>query len=158
MTGYQSKKKAASAKTIEVNWADHEPDGRRVAQEPDTYRSVPHGHCTHPKCKEVFIAYIEANKRLAHYEPEGKSPMLFNTSPPQPAQEPVAWLTRDSVDGCWYATAKKVGKDDKPLYTTPPQRPWVGLTAEEAAECWTTSATQTWKNFEAKLKEKNNAA
>ena len=32
---------------------------------------------------------------------------------------------------------------------------WVGLTAEEAAECWTTSATQTWKNFEAKLKEKN---
>jgi hypothetical protein len=29
MTGYQSKKKAASAKTIdEVNWADHEPDGR----------------------------------------------------------------------------------------------------------------------------------
>lgn len=33
MTGYQSKKKAASAKTIdEVNWVDHEPDGRRVAQ------------------------------------------------------------------------------------------------------------------------------
>lgn len=28
MTGYQSKKKAASAKTIDqVNWADHEPDG-----------------------------------------------------------------------------------------------------------------------------------
>ena len=39
---------------------------------------------------------------------------------------------------------------------TPPQRTWVGLTAQEAAECWTTSATQTWKNFEAKLKEKNN--
>ena len=28
MTGYQSKKKAAQAKTIDqVNWADHEPDG-----------------------------------------------------------------------------------------------------------------------------------
>ena len=28
MTGYQSKKEAASAKTIdEVNWADHEPNG-----------------------------------------------------------------------------------------------------------------------------------
>ena len=37
----------------------------------------------------------------------------------------------------------------------PPQRTWVGLTAEEAAECWTTSAAQTWKNFEAKLKNKN---
>jgi hypothetical protein len=33
MTGYKSKKAAASAKTIdEVNWVDHEPDGRRVAQ------------------------------------------------------------------------------------------------------------------------------
>ena len=32
MTGYQSKKAAASAKTIdEVNWVDHEPDGRRAA-------------------------------------------------------------------------------------------------------------------------------
>ena len=37
----------------------------------------------------------------------------------------------------------------------PAKRPWVGLTAEEAAECWTTSATHTWRNFEAKLKEKN---
>ena len=35
------------------------------------------------------------------------------------------------------------------------QRPWVGLTAEEAAECWTTSATQTWKNFENALRNKN---
>lgn len=34
MTGYQSKKAAASAKTIDqVNWADHEPDGRRAEQE-----------------------------------------------------------------------------------------------------------------------------
>ena len=35
------------------------------------------------------------------------------------------------------------------------QRLWVGLTAEEAAECWTTSATQTWKNFENALRSKN---
>jgi hypothetical protein len=42
-----------------------------------------------------------------------------------------------------------------PLYTASPQRPWVDLTDDELAECWTTSATQTWKNFEAKLKEKN---
>jgi hypothetical protein len=36
MTGYQSKKAAASAKTIdEVNWADHEPNGlAQTAQEP----------------------------------------------------------------------------------------------------------------------------
>jgi hypothetical protein len=45
--------------------------------------------------------------------------------------------------------AKRAAAADK-------QREWVGLTAQEAADCWTTSATQTWKNFEAKLKEKNN--
>ena len=68
----------------------------------------------------------------------------------QPAQKPFTYYNpvRDAirpfpVDG------------DIALYTAPPQREWVGLTAEEAAECWTTSATQTWKNFEAKLKERN---
>ena len=105
MTGYQSKKKAASAKTIdEVNWADHEPDGRRAEQ------------------------------------------------------EPVAWLTRDSVDGCWYATANKVGKDDKPLYTTPPKREWVGLTKEEAKEISLANrpyVIDMIAALEARLKEKN---
>lgn len=44
MTGYQSKKAAASAKTIDqVNWTDHEPDGlAQPAQEPKsvTYKEV----------------------------------------------------------------------------------------------------------------------
>ena len=84
----------------------------------------------------------------------------------QPAQEPVAWMFQHEETGrtmCVDAQQVEWGfekgnhrlKKIAPLYTTPPQRPWVGLTAEEAAECWTTSATQTWKNFEAKLKEKN---
>ena len=38
---------------------------------------------------------------------------------------------------------------------TPPQRTWVGLTDEEAAECWTYNDRTSWKNIEAKLKEKN---
>jgi hypothetical protein len=37
----------------------------------------------------------------------------------------------------------------------PMLRPWVGLTEDEAAACWSTSAVKTWKTFEAKLKEKN---
>jgi predicted short-subunit dehydrogenase-like oxidoreductase (DUF2520 family) len=36
-----------------------------------------------------------------------------------------------------------------------PKREWVGLTDEEAAECWNSSAVTTWKNIEAKLREKN---
>ena len=81
----------------------------------------------------------------------------------QPAQEPVAWLTRDSVDGCWYATANKVGKDDKPLYTAPPQRTWVDLTDEEidaeANSILTSDPVQWWRRLAravlAKSKEKN---
>jgi hypothetical protein len=34
-------------------------------------------------------------------------------------------------------------------------RKWVGLTDEERAECWSTSAVQSALNIEAKLKEKN---
>jgi hypothetical protein len=37
-----------------------------------------------------------------------------------------------------------------------PQRTWVGLTDEEAAECWTYNDRTSWRNIEAKLKEKNN--
>jgi hypothetical protein len=32
---------------------------------------------------------------------------------------------------------------------------WVGLTDDEAAECWSTSAVKTWKNIQSKLREKN---
>ena len=46
-------------------------------------------------------------------------------------------------------------KRNQELYAIPPKRPWVGLTAQEAADCWTTSATQTWHNFEAALRSKN---
>ena len=35
------------------------------------------------------------------------------------------------------------------------QREWVGLTDEERAECWNSSAVQSAINIEAKLKEKN---
>ena len=100
MTGYESKRAAARDKLDDDDtqvYQDHDDaltiayqsgyyDGKKAAQpaqEPDTYRSVPHGHCTHPRCKEVFSAYIEVNKRLAHYEPEGKSPMILNAAPPQ---------------------------------------------------------------------------
>jgi hypothetical protein len=67
MTGYQSKKAAASAKTIdEVNWADHEPDGRRVAaqdklaqpaQEPVAWMNK------HGDCKSAVFREAEAGAK-----------------------------------------------------------------------------------------------
>ena len=78
----------------------------------------------------------------------------------QPEQEPTAYLVLFEGAGKLleftkgnYLHGAKV--EHIPLYTTPPQRPWVGLTAQEAADCWATNATQTWHNFEAALRSKN---
>jgi hypothetical protein len=81
----------------------------------------------------------------------------------QPEQEPVAWRYRWSVEGgnwVWnYATYIERQKDDRcePLYTTPPQRTWVGLTDEEMQSIAFESADALSAVFvtEAKLKEKN---
>ena len=78
----------------------------------------------------------------------------------QPAQEPEAYIRKDqlqkAVQSAMLCEVTSEPRQDRiGIYTTQPQRPWVGLTAQEAAECWTTNATQTWKNFETKLKEKN---
>jgi hypothetical protein len=58
--------------------------------------------------------------------------------PAQPAQEPVAWSWVPSEDwGSYFtedaskaAVMRERGLEVRPLYTTPPQRPWVGLTGE----------------------------
>lgn len=84
-----------------------------------------------------------------------------------PVQEPLeywnaveGWVKIDEVRehfdsvGCG-TIYKTAGEDRVPVYTAPPKREWVGLTAQEAADCWTTSASKTWHNLEAALKDKN---
>ena len=83
----------------------------------------------------------------------------------QPEQEPVAWF---SPSGNLYKTRFHATANGEqvvtPLYTTPPQRTWVGLTEEARAEI----LSRKWWDFEdefdvdgflrlaeAKLKEKN---
>jgi hypothetical protein len=62
-----------------------------------------------------------------------------NSALAQPAQEPVAWGYRNR-DGAIYdcispeAHADVEGDYTVPLYTTPQQRPWVGLTDDEVAQ------------------------
>jgi len=78
--------------------------------------------------------------------------------------EPVAWRAWVSkfpqgTGSDWVYVTKPIMKDsvhNQPLYTTPPQRTWVGLTDEEAAQCWTYNDRTSWKNIEAKLRSKNN--
>jgi hypothetical protein len=54
----------------------------------------------------------------------------------QPAQEPVAWMNPSWIDpdtrGWQSDSFESIPIEGwLPIYTTPPQRPWVGLTAEE---------------------------
>jgi hypothetical protein len=86
----------------------------------------------------------------------------------QPAQqEPVAWRTFDGEGGYDFRSYEFNETYDKewaernpnhkgwvePLYTAPPKRAWVGLTALEIYECWKTG--DVVEAVEAKLKEKN---
>ena len=86
----------------------------------------------------------------------------------QPAQEPVAWVNIGNLQGLTLGhyshveiyTDESAGRT--PLYTAPPQRPWVGLTDEEIDEgnkqSWVTK--QAWESAvwwaSEMLKEKNN--
>jgi hypothetical protein len=80
----------------------------------------------------------------------------------QPKQEPVAYLCENAV-GHKYFRWKKPSSTYKPiaLYTTPPQRTWVGLTDEELSEVYNQADWDTvngWeyeRAIEARLKEKN---
>ena len=92
----------------------------------------------------------------------------------QPEQEPVAWMYDWFCDGKlitgWIAHSeseiikpRSMALNLRPLYTTPPQRPWVGLTDEEVHALWMTGEANiseeahsvTAYEVEAKLKELN---
>lgn len=87
-------------------------------------------------------------------------------------QEPVAWMRQDGQKVTTasdrhnypdYETRYSI-----PLYTTPPQRQWVGLEGEEIRNLWEeatkpdrstmTMVTSFAKSIEAKLKQKNGYA
>ncbi len=64
---------------------------------------------------------------------------MFSTPPQQEAKdEPVAWVYPEfwqHLENLNCGTAYRLsGIGRQPLYTTPPQRTWVGLTDEEASE------------------------
>ena len=80
----------------------------------------------------------------------------------QPEQEPVAWMVYTQDGQSVYVTDNPTdiqkGQRALPLYTTPPQRTWVGLTKEEAKEISLANrpyVIDMIAALEARLKEKN---
>ena len=85
----------------------------------------------------------------------------------QPEQEPLeywnaveGWVKIDEVRehfdsvGCG-TIYKTAGECRVPLYTTPQQRPWVGLTDEDLVDCESEEDVRFVRAIESKLKEKN---
>jgi len=143
MTGFESKRRATQDKldddddtqvyadTLLIAYQSGFADGKRAAQpeqEPSQWRDM------------VVVSLVREgiNKHKAR---ELADHFATPLAVAQPEQEPVAW----AVQGCskmWRdefaeidakAEAKRIGGTcvAYALYTTPPQRPWVGLTDED---------------------------
>ena len=77
--------------------------------------------------------------------------------------EPTMWMNKHGA--CVSSLFRDIEARAKeeyvtPLYTTPPQRPWVGLTDEEISQLWISTSPyfnedDFAKAVETKLKEKN---
>ena len=79
----------------------------------------------------------------------------------QPQQEPVAWINPNEQNARKAFHWVEAEKFTSPVYTSQPQRTWVGLTDEEKSELWEISRA-AWPRYvtyaslaEAKLKQKN---
>ena len=123
-------------------------------------------------------------KQIAWYDPTNGMVSTDKDSPlftplgqvwplyPQSEQEPVAWISpkellvmRGNALGGAKDWRVNLGLEpeegDVGLYTTPPQRTWVGLTDEDKANFWKADqmTQKEWDELfvaiEAKLKEKN---
>ena len=170
MTGYQSKKAAAQAKL--------------KCQCSMTTKLVGSG-CQY--CNPEYMDDDDAQPVQEPVCPECKAGVLYecvacsssNYPPQRTEQEPVAWMYDWFCDGKlitgWIAHSepeipKSMALNIRPLYTTPPQRPWVEPTSNEWFEWWRVSpvANETEAEIDfadfliialavaAKLKEDNN--
>ncbi|CAB4172200.1 hypothetical protein UFOVP924_60 [uncultured Caudovirales phage] len=119
------------------------------------------------QCRDAITAIKEAlaQPELCKYGQEPKSctssPMdcqcAIEAALAQPEQEPSYWLGYGLQ-----AHTEKPFDDATPLYTTPPQRPWVGLTnnelqpiADEYRILFGSWVEDFARAIEAKLREKN---
>ena len=150
--GFQAKRTMAADKLQEdqakygTSWSK---DGERI--DPMSVYKEPEQLTEKEKISREMTAEIVAARALA-----------------QPAQKPVAWTTMpEAEDWCFVSGNKDPnGKLDGkwfPLYTTPPQRTWVGLTDDEIKDIigsWGDTpingyTRKLFDQIEAKLKEKN---
>jgi len=153
MTGFKSKKAAAlDEEGFYTAYPKEEDDDTQVYKD--------HGDL-------LTIAYQSGyhdGKKAAQVKVEGSLHVVCQCDKckAQPAQEPVAWVTKRNVivDALWEEEITFSEFDDggDPVYYTPQQRPWAGLTHDERYECVHGESVDAWDIAEAvetRLKWKN---
>ena len=122
------------------------------------------GHMDEPYSAEVARRTITAIKEaLAQPEQDGQCKRCIDGCPAcdarkLPEQEPLAWISTGPASMIhWTADKPAYGDDWVPLYTTPPQRTWVGLTDEEVNDLYNLGMgiNATIEATEARLKDLN---
>jgi len=99
---------------------------------------------------------VSTDKDSSLFTPLGQVLPLYTKQ----EQEPVAYINVEQRKLEWakyisWDTPTVVNLPKIPLYTTPPQRTWVGLTDEEIAYAYTLEKKFAMQYVDAKLKEKN---
>jgi hypothetical protein len=108
----------------------------------------------HPDIKKLYEDYFDKCFRE------------FSATQPAPVQEPVAWMNQSWIDpdtrGWQSDSFESIPIEGwLPIYTTPPQRTWVGLTDEEIKvvlddpQKYYDTMNDFARAIEAKLKEHN---
>ena len=87
----------------------------------------------HPDHQTGMVSHQMIQDRLSEEVDELRA--YIESQLAQPEQEPVAWMDEDG-DVLSASVVSGKGLRNIPLYTTPPQRTWVGLTDEEILEVW----------------------
>jgi hypothetical protein len=122
---------------------------------------------TKDEALKMALEALELEEMACRYEKEptpehiAKAIAAIKEALAQPEQEPVGEVINERGEVDWISFVPLVGSN---LYTTPPQRPWVGLTEERIKDIWLKGKDHgdDWldvlalaRSFEAELKEKN---
>lgn len=168
MTGYESKRAAAQAKTIdEVNWADHEPDGlSHLAQEPVVFNTL-----TSLRHKKTVGPIESAMRNIASAQPAQvyqdhddaltiayQSGYYDGKKAAQPAQEPInvraKFLSENIVESidCGDAAGAKATLEMLTALAQPAQEP----VANDRALQLVTHQLNHWVAYATELRERLN--
>jgi hypothetical protein len=106
------------------------------------------------KALEIGLPLIEDFGSTEQLNAQHKAITAIYEALAETEQEPVGEIV-DAIEGAFKCSFTKMLPVGTKLYTTPPQRTWVGLTDNEIEKMGLSNYIKVVRETEAKLKEKN---